>query len=284
MIPEATDTPSPPSPGSLRFAAGSSSSWEGGGDLEEQLPEWATFLLDLGCVASRDHQLGIMGSEGGPPGHVSPRMGQIVILNSSVQQPSARKNQDHLQPMFVQQGQVQPPLLCTRETSSEVGRSCATQALSHCTWICPVSLQPLFVCSQIGFGGAGKQSIRCFALTGLGSLVIPKHKSFHSVCHGEGFVFPYISDRTRTKDFGILLCRKGCQRELAGAGAGLCVLRCCAVVGWASPGTPQAELCQCSCLECAGEKLPILAVGVAGGQVPAVDPSSGPAGAAGDES
>ncbi|KAF2982507.1 hypothetical protein EK904_006048 [Melospiza melodia maxima] len=25
---------------------------------------------------------------------------------------------------------------------------------------------PLFVCSQIGFGGAGKQSIRCFALTG----------------------------------------------------------------------------------------------------------------------
>lgn len=67
LIPAATDTPSPPSPRSLGFDAGSSSSWEGGGDLEDQRPEWATFLLDTGCVASRDHQLGIMGSEGGSP-------------------------------------------------------------------------------------------------------------------------------------------------------------------------------------------------------------------------
>lgn len=57
-----------------------------------------------------------------------------------------------------------------------------------------LSLQPWFVCSQIGFGDAGKQSIHCFALTGLGSLVIAKHRSLHSVCHREGFVFPYFAD------------------------------------------------------------------------------------------
>lgn len=80
---EATDKPSPPSPRSLGFGAGSSSRWQGWGDLEEQLPEWSTFLLGMGCVAGRDHQFGVMGSEGGPPRHAAPRMGQTVTLNSS---------------------------------------------------------------------------------------------------------------------------------------------------------------------------------------------------------
>lgn len=219
-------------------------------------------------------------------------MGQIVILNSS--DPTSQCKEDPgTSPAHVCALRPGPALtLCTLETSSQVGRSCATQALSHSTWSCPVSLQPLFVCSQIGFGGAGKQSISCFALTGLGSLVIAKHRSLHSPCHREGFVFLYISDpkspraHEKGKELRDSALEKRCQRELAGAGAGLCILRWCAAVGWAFPGTPQAEPCQCFCLERAGEKLRILAVGVAGGQVPGVDPSSGPsaAGAAGDKS
>lgn len=129
-----------------------------------------------------------------PPGMWLLGWGRLSPSTVLIQQPSTRKNQEHLQSMFVQGGQVQLTLCVQRETSRQVGRSCAAQALSHSTWSCPVSLQPLFVCSQIGFGGAGKQSISCFALTGLGSLVIPKHRSLHSACHREDFVFPHISD------------------------------------------------------------------------------------------
>lgn len=112
LIPAATDKPSPPSPRSLGFGAGSSSSWWGGGDLE-QLPEWPTFLLDMGCVAGRDHQFGVMGSKGGPPRHVAPRMGQTVTLNSS-DPTTQHKEEPGTSPAHVRAGRPGPAhTLCT---------------------------------------------------------------------------------------------------------------------------------------------------------------------------
>lgn len=65
--------------------------WWARGDPEVQLVDWAVFLLDMGGVACRDHQLGITVSilvrlKWVPSGmwlKIAPRMGNIATLNSS---------------------------------------------------------------------------------------------------------------------------------------------------------------------------------------------------------